>query len=195
METSTEYVDRIWPENLFDHNDIVLLGESHGKDNEAVLSLIEQFSLKINTVFYEKPVNLQPSIDLYFQTGRISDELEAYFDGAEKEGNNIRNGMLKIWDKLKELGIKVVCVDSSKVKTDEYKMRSPHGYYFLRGESRDEDMFNNIMEYYRTHPGKSVVVCGSNHLAEGKHFRSGKDTLGTRFKNTLPDKSESIILS
>jgi cephalosporin hydroxylase len=103
--------------------------------------------------------------------------------------------MLKILNKIRELNIRVVCIDSSKIKTNEYKTKSAHGYYFFRGESRDEDMFNNIINQYNAHPGKYVVICGSNHLVEGEHFRSGKDTLGTRLKNTIPDKSKLIILS
>jgi hypothetical protein len=187
--------EKIWPENLFELNDIVALGEEHGKDDEIILSLIEQFSSKIDGVFYEKPVNLQPSIDLYLRTGEISEDLDALFKGAEKEGKNIRNGILKILNRLRELNIKVICIDSSKIKTDEYKIKSPHGYYFLRGESRDEDMFNNIMRHYEANPGKYVVVCGANHLTEGEYFRSGKDTLGTKLSKAIPEKSESIILS
>ncbi|MCX6717143.1 MAG: hypothetical protein NTU76_00495, partial [Candidatus Taylorbacteria bacterium] len=150
MEKVTENPEKIWPENLFELNDIIALGEEHGKDDKAILSLIEQFSPQIDGVFYEEPVNLQPSIDLYLSTGEISEDLESLFKGAEKEGKNIRNGMLKILDRLRELNIGVICIDSSKIQTDEYKTRSSNGYYFLRGESRDEDMFDNIMKYYQS---------------------------------------------
>jgi hypothetical protein len=195
MEKVTENTEKIWPEDLFELNDIVALGETHGEDDEAILSLIEQFSSKIDGVFYEEPVSLQPSIDLYLRTGEISEGLESLFKGAEKEGKNIRAGILKILNKLRELNIGCICIDSSKIQTDEYRTRSPYGYYFLRGESRDEDMFNNIMKHYGANPGKYVVVCGANHLAEEEHFRSGKDTLGTKLSKAIPEKSESIILS
>ena len=187
--------EKIWPENLFEMNDIVALGEAHGKNDESILSLIEQFSSKINGIFYEYPINLQQSIDLYLGTGEISENLESAFKGAEKEGH-MRDGVLKILNKLRELNIKVICIDSSKIKTAEYKTKSVYGYYFLRGESRDEDMFNNIMTYYGAHPGKYAIVCGANHLAERKHFYRGEDTLtlGARLNDAIPEKSESIML-
>jgi hypothetical protein len=186
---------KIWPEDLFEINDIVALGETHGKDDEAILSFIEQFSSQLKGVFFEEPVNLQQAFDLFLETGEISDDLEDLFDGAKKEGKDIRDGILKLLTRLKELSLRVMCIDSSKIQTDEYNKKSQHGYYFLKGESRDEDMFNNIMNYYGNNPGKFLVICGANHLMEGKHFRTGKDTLGTRLKNVLPEKTESIILS
>ena len=195
MEKVTENSEKIWPDDLFEINDIVALGERHGKDDETILSLLEQFSSKITAVFCEEPVSLQPSIDLYLKTGEISQELESLFNGAEKEGKNIRIGMLKILDRLKQYNIKIICVDSSKNKTDEYKNKSLQGHYYLKRESRDEDMFNNIMNYYRANSGKYVVICGASHLAEGEHLHGGNETLGTRLKKTMPDKIESIILS
>lgn len=64
----------------------------------------------------------------------------------------------------------------------------------MRGESRDEDMFDNIKTYYEKYPGKYFIITGAAHVDQGKHFRTGKDTLGERLKNDLSEKYLAINL-
>ncbi len=86
----------------------------------------------------------------------------------------------------------VVCVDSSKVKTDGYCKKAKHGYYFLRGESRDEDMFMNIMKSIKEKE-KWLMLCGARHLLNEIHHRTGKKTLGAWLRGELNDLKIIIL--
>ncbi|MFA7216464.1 MAG: hypothetical protein WC095_00560 [Candidatus Paceibacterota bacterium] len=181
-------------ENYFEKADIVVLAENfHGTHDEEIICVLDKHSDQIRGLFLELSVSYQSSVDLYMEKGEIDQSLERYFLGAQKESKDIR-GILKMLDKLKELGKPVICIDSSKVAIDEYKTKSEHGYYFLRGESRDEDMSDNINNYYQENPGKYFVIVGGAHVEDGKHFRTGKDTLGTRLKNNLEEKYLTVYL-
>lgn len=55
-------------------------------------------------------------------------------------------------------------------------------------------MFDNIKTYYEKYPGKYFIITGAAHVDQGKHFRTGKDTLGERLKNDLSEKYLAINL-
>jgi len=109
-----------------------------------------------------------------------------------REGKNIKNTILFILDFAKDNNLPIFCIDSSKIQTNEYNKASLYGRWFLKSESRDEDMFGKIVENHGE--GENIVIfCGANHLSENLHFRTGKETLGSRLKNKFGDNYEKII--
>ena len=178
-----------FPEDLFEKRDVVVLGETyHGKHGETILNFLDRFGFQINQIFVELPVDYQDAIDKYLTSGEVDKKLENFFAGAEKEGKNVRD-LLKIFDKTKEVGKGIICFDSSKTKAGEYQEASKHKNerYFLRGESRDEDMFVNFQHHYEQTPGKYLLIVGANHAKEGK-YSEGDKRLGERLKKVFGER-------
>lgn len=182
-----------FPENLFERRDIVVLGETvHGEHYKTILSFLNRFGNQIDRLFIELPADYQSSVDKYISTGEVDEALEDFFVGAEKEGKNVR-GLLEVFDKAKEIGKGVSCFDSSKTQEGEYQETAKRGRYFLRGESRDEDMFVNFARHYEQTPGKSLLIVGNNHAGEGK-YPDGDERLGTRLRKLFGEKYVSFEL-
>lgn len=182
-----------FPVDLFEKRDIVILGEtSHGKHIETVLIFLEKFGSQIDQIFIELPVDYQNSVDRYFASGEIDIKLKSFFIGAEKEGKNIR-GLLRIFDKLKAINKKIICFDSSKTQEGEYQKASErkNERYFLRGESRDEDMFTNFYQHYEQAPGKYLLITGANHAKESR-YPEGHKRLGEKLKEVFGEKCISF---
>jgi hypothetical protein len=117
-------------EELFKQFDIVILGETyHGTHTDEILSILERSHSLIRGVLIELPVDYQDDVDAYMESGQVTEALESYFKGAEREGKNVR-GILKIFDFLKLNEKSITCIDSSKKQTSEYNTRSTHGHYF-----------------------------------------------------------------
>jgi hypothetical protein len=193
MENKFEKLSE-FPSDLFEKFDVVALAESwHGKHDKTIIIFLGQFLDQINGVFLELPINYQKSIDNYLVGGEIDQGLEDLFVGAEKEGKNIR-GLLTILDKIRTGQKSAICFDSSKTPQGEYQNPSNYGRYFLRGKSRDEDMYNILQEHRKKNPGKYLLINGSNHLALGRHPRSGDITLGQRLHDTYGEKFTEIIM-
>ncbi|MDP3729664.1 MAG: hypothetical protein Q8R26_02865 [bacterium] len=182
-----------FPEDLFENRDVVVLGETfHGKHGETILNFLDQFGSQINQVFVELPVDYQDSVDKYVVSGEVDGKLESFFIGAEKEGKNVKD-LLKIFDKAKEIRREIICFDSSKTKEGEYQEASKHRNerYFLRGGSRDEDMFVSFQRRYEQTPGKCLLIVGANHAKEGK-YPEGYKRLGERLKEVFGERYISI---
>lgn len=173
---------------------IVGLAESlHGSHLESVSKYLESTGA-VNGIFMEFPQDLQPSVDQYLLSGTISGELERFFKGASGEGKDISETSLVVLNYARDHQIPVVCIDSSKVKTEKYDKKSKHGYWFLSGESRNEDMFNAIKD--RLVDGeKWLVLGGLAHLKLGLHFRSEDETLGERLHQWLGDGFNLVVLN
>ncbi|MBI5733323.1 MAG: hypothetical protein HY973_00030 [Candidatus Kerfeldbacteria bacterium] len=183
-----------FPTDLFEHHDVVALAESvHGRHDETILKFLDQFIEQINAIFIELPINYQQSIDEYLNNGQIDEALEQLFVGAEKEGKSTR-GLLGILDKIKLAQKSVICFDSSKVPQGEYQTASNYGRYYLRGKSRDEDMFAVLQEYREKNPGKYLLINGANHSALDQHPQSGDITLGQRLHDSYGEKFTEIIM-
>jgi hypothetical protein len=178
--------------NFFEKADIVVLAESaHGTHDETILEIIKACEGELDGIFEEVRANYQPSVNTYIETGKVDERLERFFIGARAEGQDIR-GMLRVFDRARELGIPVICIDSSGVRTPEYNHNN--GCYFLRGESRDEDMAQNIRNYYSQHPGKYLVIAGAAHVEKRKHFKTGLDTLESYLVEMYPDNTHSVLM-
>ncbi len=180
--------------DYFEKADLVVLAETHhGAHFETINKFLDQFLPQISGVFFEISVTYQSSFDLYIETGKVDKILEKFFAGAEAEGKNVR-GLLALLDKIKMAGKRAICIDSSKLPTEEYSHPSPHGTYFLRGESRDEDMSKNISRHTAQEPGKYLAIVGAAHAKKGEHHMSGDKTLGTRLSQSFSDKYASVLL-
>ena len=166
---------------------------AHGEHDKTILKFLDQFLQEIKAVFIELPINYQESVISYLKSGNVDEDLEKLFVGAEKEGKNIR-GLIAILDKIKEAEKEVFCYDSSKIPKGEYQKQSSYGKYYLKGESRDEDMFTFLTEYMKQNSGNFLLIGGGNHFDLGKHPQSGDTTLGQKLQNTLDDKFKSINL-
>ncbi len=184
----------IFIKRSFEKADLVLLGEAeHGTHDQVILNTLKEIGDSIQGIFIEIPINYQRDIDTYVETGEVTEHLEDYFRGAEEEGNNIR-GILNIFDFLKKANKSIICIDSSKLRTSEYAQKSAHGYYFLRGKSRDEDMCTIIQEQYAKKPGKYLAIVGGKHIEPNKHFRTGEDTLAQEMAKNFSGSYTAIQL-
>jgi hypothetical protein len=151
--------------NYFEKTDLVILAETwHGKHAKVILDFLNKFGPELKGLLFEMPVNIQSDIDQYLDSGLVGLWLRDMFDGAKKEGKEIEEELCGILDKVRALGIRVYCIDSAQVKIGDYNKKSSIGYYFLKGESRDEDMKNNICEIYQNNPGKYVAIVGGGHM-------------------------------
>ena len=125
--------------------------------------------------------------------GIVNEKLERHFQNAAKEGKDVRGTLLAILDVARLNKVPVFCVDSSKEKTEEYSKEATIGRYFLRGSSRDEDLFENIQKSI-TIDKKYLFFGGFQHLMGGTHFRSGEPTLGSKLRTKYQDGFYSVAI-
>lgn len=172
---------------------ILALGETHhGTHNKEIESVLN--SGKFDGIFFEFPNDFKKYVDLYMETGIFPERIERYIKGASKESNDVRSNLELIFGYSRDNGVPVICIDSSKTKTEKYKNESKIGKWYLSGESRDEDMFNNILDYLKDNSGNFLLIAGANHLKDDIHFRSSSETLGKRLRGYLDDDFELKIL-
>lgn len=184
----TNFLNDLLDENL----KLIAFGETFHGVHEVIIKEIVSHISNFSTIFIEKPVSMQPSIDEYLSTGNISERLELHIQNSANEGKDIRKTTLMILDVARLKKTPIFCVDSSKIKTDEYTTESTIGRYFLRGSSRDEDMFVNMKKMMGE--DKSIFFGGFQHLMSGIHFRSGEKTLGSRLHEEYGDKFYSCAI-
>ena len=175
---------------------IYAFGETHhGQHVEDLKKFFKNFDGKLQGIFLEWPNDYQSFVNNYIKTGKISERMERAFKGALKEGNNIENEMLVIWNFCKINSIPCICIDSSKTLNAEYQTKSLIGNWYLKNESRDADMFAVVENILKEKKGEYLLICGANHLKEGLHFRSNTPTLGHRLQNLLGKNFKLIPLS
>lgn len=174
-------------DKFLNSNQVILaFGETHHGAHELVMSKVTKRLSGFAGIFLEKPVSQQSEVDEYLTTGIVNEKLERYFQNAAKEGKDIKGTLLTIFDAVRQNKIPVFCVDSSKEKTEEYSKEAIIGRYFLRGLSRDEDMFENIQKIIVNNK-KYLFFGGFQHLMGGSHFRTGEPTLGSRLRAKYKD--------
>lgn len=179
---------------IINTTDIIAFGETH---HGQPWDVFKQISVKVdnfNGLFLEEPINYQDSINNFLNTGVFNEQLEKQIEGAAREGKNIRQDFF-LWRAATRNGeLPVICIDSSKEKMRDYQHESTIGHYFLRGKSRDEDMYENVIEEFREREGRWCLVGGSQHIKYGIHFRSGCITLGKRLKEALGNRFYNVCL-
>ena len=173
---------------------IIAFGETnHGSHDTVFRELFDGENL-FKGIFLELSNDYQSSIDFFLQNGNFDEKLERTIAGALKEGKNIRNNLELILFFARRNKIPVICIDSSKTQNNEYQTKSEHGYFFLKGKSRNEDMFNIVFETINKVTGKWLIIGGSQHIKYGIHFRSNDETLGSRLNVILKNKFFNISL-
>lgn len=172
---------------------LLAFGETYHGAHELVISEIVRHFSGFSGIFLEKPVSQQADIDEYLSTGIINDRLTSHFQNSLREGKDIKGTLLMILDAAKKNMVPVFCVDSSKEKTVEYSKESSIGRYYLRGSSRDEDIFENIQRLVGV--GERYLFFGGfQHLKSGLHFRSNESTLGSRLRSKYGVKFYNLII-
>lgn len=186
-----EFLEQILPESQ-----VVAFGETHHGTHAKIHKLLTEELEKFNGIFDEIPINYQPLIDNYLKTGKFDRELERLIEGALKEGKNIRDEWVMILDAAREKHLPVICIDSSKVQTPLYNRASDPdlGRYFLKGKSRDEDMFAVVQNNLEKSDGKWCLTGENQHIKYGINFRSGDVTLGSKLKQLLGNGFYNICL-
>ena len=171
---------------------LIAFGETYHGAHEVVIKEIISYISNFSTIFIEKPVSMQPFIDEYLSAGNINEGLESHIQNSAKEGKDIRKTTLMILDAARLEKTPMFCIDSSKIKTDEYVIESTIGRYFLHGSSREEDMFVNMKKTMGKN--KNIFFGGFQHLMNGIHFRSGDKTLGSRLHEEYGDRFYSCAI-
>ena len=142
---------------------ITALGESkHGTHNQKIDSFLK--NNKFEAIFFELPNDFQLYVDVYIKDGYFPDKLESFITGAQKEGNSMREELELLFNYSKNGLVPIICIDSSKAETAEYNKKSPIGRWYLKGESRDEDMFSKVKDYIENRSGNFLLIAGINHL-------------------------------
>lgn len=159
---------------------------SHIDDFKLLADRVAEFSV----IFMELPISLQDSVENYLKTSSLDAALSSFISGAEREGKYIRQSLLIIFDAAKSAQIPIICIDSSKIPTQEYKHKSTVGYYFLKSGSRDEDMYLNILKHLKK--GRYLLICGDGHLTGDVHPRTGQPTLGKYLRDYLSNNFRMI---
>ena len=173
---------------------IFAIGEApHGTHLDKIKEILNRYE-NLSGIFLEHPVDFQSSVNSYLQNKKVDEKLQGFWERCLKEGNDIKNIDIYLFDLALEKKIPVICIDSSKTKTDEYNNKSDIGYWFLRGESRDEDMFENIIGKYKDEE-TWVVLCGATHLITEIHPRTHKKTLGFRLKERFGNEFSYLVLN
>ena len=170
----SDFIDKFLNSNQV----ILAFGETFHGTHESVVSAVAKHLNGFAGIFLEKAVSQQSDVDEYLVKGIVNEKLERHFQNAAKEGKDVRGTLLAILDVARLNKVPVFCVDSSKEKTEEYSKEATIGRYFLRGSSRDEDLFENI---------KSLLLSTRNiyfwrlSAFNGTHFRSGNQ-LGSKLR-------------
>ncbi len=174
--------------------DFLAFGETEHGTHELALDEILKEIDRFKRVFLEIPVNLQESVDLFLESNKVNDNLSDFLKGAQEEGKDVGKTLFLILKICRKTKKPVFCVDSSKVKTALYNKKSKHGFYFLSGESREEDMFNNIKKILENFKGKSFLLSGSVHIKYGINSVDNQKTLGQRLKEFLGARFYNVCL-
>lgn len=193
MTPKLDFERDVSAENLRDRDVVVLAESAHGTHDEEISRFLDAHLAEIDGAFFEIPVDYQTSVERFIATGEVDETLEGWFAGAEREGKNVR-GILAHIARIAAAGKSVVCIDAAKSPFGEYARKADDGYYFLRGASRDEDMFAAIEQYRAAHPGKYLVIAGASHVMDDTHHRTGVPTLGKQLANRFGDRYASVIL-
>lgn len=163
-------------------------GETEHGNHKVTLEIILKEINKFGQVFLEMPINLQKSVDTFLVSNKIDPDFSDFLKGAQEEGKEVKETLFSILKACKKSNKPVFCVDSSKIKTKLYNKKSKYGFYFLSGNSREEDMFNNIKKVLENSKGKSFLLGGSTHI------KYDPESLGSRLQKFLGSNFYNVCL-
>lgn len=177
IEVYTGGMDRVERErpapfkDYFEHADIVTLGETsgHGNHTETIAAFLDTYGHTLSGICLELSRDLQADVDIYLADGMVTKRLQGLFDGAAEEGKpRVRKMILSALSFARKTGLSVMCYDAAKSNPDGSLAQADKrgGHWFIRGECRDEDMFEYIKAMHAKRPGKYLVVIGGDHLSD-----------------------------
>jgi hypothetical protein len=154
--------------DIFQETDIVGLGETAHGEHLDIFKELNKLSKKLKNclsgIFLELPNNLQPSVNYYLKTAKFDKNLSNLLKGATKEGKDFKKMYSYIFNFARKLDIPVICTDSSKKPNKDYKNKYPQNpSWYLKGKSRDEDMFNIIKNHYSQKKNKWFFIAHLGH--------------------------------
>lgn len=181
--------------NIFQRADIIALGETnHGKHLQVFKQLRlldDEIKDKISGIFVELPADMQTSVDYYMESGIFDKHMDDLIEGAAEEGKKFRDMLMCIFDFAREQKISVICVDSKKIPDKECKNKDPAiPFWYMKGKSRDEDMFNAIVKNYKKRKGKWLFIAHLGHAG----YRSEYHSAGNYFKEEFGNNYYSACL-
>ena len=177
--------------------DVVVLAEDkmHGIYEKEICAFLDQFNTLLNGVCIEFSPDIQKSFDTYIHTGVVDFDLENVLRGAFMEGKDIRLETLSLLDKARQYKLPIICFDARKEQSNECSKRSPTGgVWFIRGETRDEDMYTNIADYVTQFPGKYLVIVGAGHIS-AERFNGIHERFGPLMKKNFGEKCSIVKLT
>ncbi len=173
---------------------LIGLGEmDHGVHTETLKELLSNFE-SVDGIFLEYPVNYQGSINHYLGSKVLDEPLKQLLAGGAREGKELEPTLVSILDFASERSVPVICIDSSKNKTEIYNHEPEQGSYFLRSGSRDEDMSLNVLEHIEQKLGTWIIIAHAAHLDFSFDMHKDDPSLGKRLKAKLSDKFFNICL-
>lgn len=179
--------------SLFKTVDLIALGETfHGSHLGAFVDIFSELKI-LDGIFLECPINYQTSIENYIETSILNKKLKEIIVGSLKEGKRIEEFLKLIAAESRKRKIPVICIDSSKIKFGKYINKFNDGSWFLKGKSRDEDMFENITDVLKDRKEKWLLIGGSQHIKYGLTDKGGL-TLGNLLNNKLGSNFYNICL-
>lgn len=181
--------------NIFATNaEVIGFGEWEHGNHELVLKELAPSLNLFHGIFIEISVSFQSSINNYLITGYFDDDLIGLLDGALEEGNDFIVSDKTILNSADMNNLPVVCIDSSKFQNEEYSKKAKEGFWYLKGKTRDEDMFTNIMDNLQKKPGKWFIFAHAAHLDGMLEMPYGGASLGKRLKEKLTKKYFNVCL-
>lgn len=174
--------------------EIIGLGEiNHGHHSIAFKDILMD-KTQIKGIFLEVPVDFQSSVNNYLQKGGFDHRFEELLLGAIKEGKDFRKTYSIILNYARNMKTPVICVDSSKEKDVFYTQKSKYGSSYLKGKSRDEDMYTSIIKTIETIHGRWLLIAHASHLDTSFNMHNGDFSLGKRLMKNLGKKYFNVCL-
>ena len=159
----------------------VFFGEHHGKHVSFYKDLNKYIDI-FDGIFVEFPSDHQSSVDHFIRTGKFDNRLQSFLQGGLAEGKDQIETFKTIFNYGKT--IRVVCIDSCK---------SVDGSYIVEGESRDDDMFNNVLRAYKPNQ-RWLCIVGSRHLTLSQQGNDIDKSLGEKMKDHFGNELTRVSL-
>lgn len=174
--------------------DLIVFGETeHGK-HEKIFEMLSKCGNLFKGIFLELPADYQNSVDTYLKRGAFDKAFESLLKGALLEGKDFRKTYTLIFDYAKKKNLPIICIDSSKTKTREYKTKSLNSYSYFKSDSRDGDMFLNVTKILKEKGGKWCLVAHAAHIDYDFDLYKNNPSLGKRLKGDLKKRLFTICL-
>lgn len=175
--------------------DLIGFGEiEHGIHTKIFKDLSSSMDL-FGGIFLEQPADYQTSVDFYFKFGKLDHRLKNLVAGALKlENKDVKDTLTTILNLAKISSLPTICIDSSKIQTNEYSKKSKFSNSFLRGNSRDEDMFFNVINQMEIITKKWLFIAHAAHLDTMLNINLNDASTGKRLREKMGNRFFNVCL-